>query len=253
MLLLEQAFWFVVFLCWGSFLNVVGHRIVLRNPHFCSRSRCPQCKKVIAWYDLFPLISFLLLGGKCRQCHAPISFLYPTVELLTACFFTLLINTMPLVYVPAYLFFFSALIVTVRSDAEYMLISRWTTLALIPIGIVCSFFGYIPISLVDSIIGACIGYFFLYGIAVIFEKITGQQGLGQGDLDLLAYIGSFCGVIGCWATVLLGSTTGSIVGIAYLLTTNQSGMVRIPFGPFLAIGAMVFVVGQQFFISFLIG
>ncbi len=118
-----------------------------------------------------------------------------------------------------------------------MLLSRFVTLFLVPTGFLLSAAGYLPLSLVESVLGALFGYFLLWGIARIFYLITGKEGLGQGDAELLAFIGSYLGIIGCWMTLLLGSITGSIAGIIYLLAT---GSKKIPFGPFLGLGAMTY-------------
>lgn len=157
-----------------------------------------------------------------------------------------------------YFIFFSALIVTIRTDLEKMLISRYVTLFLIPLGwllsasALISIHGLIPISLSESILGTLIGYLLLYAIAKIFYWRTGKEGMGQGDLELLAFIGSFTGPFGCWITLLLSSTIGAIYGIGCIVLAKQKSTIKIPFGPFLALGAMLFVLYQDFFIKLLL-
>ncbi len=242
----------VISLIWGSFLNVVGYRLIL-GQSITGRSRCPHCNHTITWYDLIPIISFVLLGGKCRTCHKPISWLYPFVELLTAIIMTALCLTTPTVYIPAYIIFFSALIVTIRSDIETMLISRYATVFLIPLGILLSSVGLLPITGTESVASAIVGSGLLWLIGKIFYVITGKVGMGQGDVDLLAFIGSFIGLVGLWVTIMTASLLGSIFGLSYMLATGTKHSVRIPFGPFLALGAIGYVLYAHQLIPVLFG
>jgi leader peptidase (prepilin peptidase)/N-methyltransferase len=237
--------------CWGSFLNVLGYRLV-RNEPLSGRSHCPHCHTSLAWYDLIPIVSWFLLRGSCRSCARPISWLYPAIEIITVISMLLLFTRLPFVYACTYFIFFSALIVTIRSDAETMLISRFASIYLVPVGIIASFFTLLPITVLDSIIGAASGYLFLLGIGTIFTRLRGVAGIGQGDLELLACIGAFTGIIGCWITICIASFAGSIYGIASMLAQRQHhAQTRIPFGPFLAIGALLFVLYQPLIIKLL--
>jgi len=229
----------IFFLCWGSFLNVVAYRLIKEESIIFPRSHCPCCKHQIVWYDNIPVLSWLLLTGKCRQCRKPISYLYPAIECFTALAMSALFLSVPLTYFPLYFIFFSALIVTIRSDVETMLISRFVSVYLIPIGVIGSMMGYLPITMRESMLGCMIGYAILYFTAIIFAKYRRQEGIGQGDLDLLAFIGAFVGPLGCWFTLLIGSLAGSCIGILYLLICKPENR-RLPFGPFLALGAMVY-------------
>lgn len=232
---------FVVFACWGSFLNVVAYRLIHGISIIFIPSVCPHCKTAIAWYDLIPLISWLILHGSCRTCKKPISYLYPCIEIISACLFTALSILMPADYFSAYFIFFSALIVTIRSDIEYMLISRMVTLYLVPVAFIFAWYNWLPISLYISIIGALGGYLFLYGIAYLFWLITKKEGMGQGDFDLLALIGAFTGPVGCWMSILIGSIFGSCIGIALMFIRGSYESIKIPFGPFLALGAIAYI------------
>lgn len=147
----------------------------------------------------------------------------------------------PLHYFLAYAVFFSALIVTIRSDLETMLISRFVTIYLMPLGWIFSFCNLLPITIGTSILGTIIGYAILFGIGKIFYLVTHKEGIGQGDLELLAFIGSFLGVMGCWVTLFIGSVVGSILAFAYMIITRNSKATKIPFGPFLALGAIAYV------------
>ena len=239
-------FWlfFSVFaLIWGSFLNVVACRLMNNGNIIRPRSHCPNCKTPIAWYDNIPVLSFILLGGKCRTCKKPISFLYPFIE-LSALSFVLLYAQVP-EYFFAYALFFSALLVTVRTDLEYMLISRLTTIGVIPCAWLLSYFGMLPITLYTSIVGTVVGYASLWIIAYIFYALTKKHGLGEGDFDLLALIGAFCGSGGVFITVLIGSWIGTFISIVYIIAAKKNLQAKIPFGPFLAFGAMCYVIGQD--------
>ncbi len=230
-----------LFLCWGSFLNVVAYRLI-QSQNITGRSRCIECKSFIAWYDNIPVISYILLKGSCRTCSKPISWLYPAIELFTAIVMTLLYLSLDLRYFFGHFVLFSALIVTIRSDLETLLISRWVTIALVPVGIIMSFTDHIPISPINSIIGAAGGYLILWIIAMLFYAVTRKEGIGHGDFDLLACIGAFTGIVGVWIAMLIGSLLGSILGIAYLAYKGKyQRYMKLPFGPFLALGAIIYV------------
>lgn len=212
-----------------------------RSLDLTGRSRCPHCATTIAWYDLIPVLSWLLLNGRCRTCHQPISSLYPLTELLTALIGTYAYFALPPTYWLGYGLFFSALIVSVRSDLECMLISRLATIYLVPIAFFLSPYNLLPISLTHSVFGALVGYGALWLVATLFTRFTGKQGMGLGDLDLLCFIGAFTGPIGVWISILVGSLTGSGIGLCYLLAQSRAFNTKIPFGPFLALGATLFV------------
>lgn len=239
-------------LCWGSFLNVLSHRLIRGVDIVFQRSRCPLCQKNISWFDLIPVLSWLLLQGKCRQCRGAISALYPFIEILTPLIMIPLILWTPLRYIPAYFLFFSALIVTIRSDIEHLLISRFVTLFLIPVGLLLSSVNALPITFLDSLIGALLGYGFLLAIASLFRWITKKDGMGQGDLELLAFIGSFTGIIGCWMSLLIGSILGTLYGLLCTPLSKKTS-VKIPFGPFLSFGAISYVLWQQSILNALFG
>jgi leader peptidase (prepilin peptidase)/N-methyltransferase len=226
-------------------LNVLAYRLVFEKDIVWTRSACPSCNTQLAWYDLIPVFSWLFLRGMCRSCKKPISLFYPCIELLTVFVLSALYFAMPSQFFFAYFIFFSALIVTIRSDLETMLISRFMTCYLIPVGLGCSAVGLLPIDLIDSVGGALLGYGFLWAVSRVFFWITQKQGIGQGDLELLAFIGSFTGVSGCWMSLTIGSIFGSLVGLSYVAIARTGFSVKIPFGPFLASGAIVYVLFQE--------
>lgn len=223
----------------------MGHRILRDQSIILPGSYCPHCKRCVAWYDNIPLLSYFLLSGKCRYCHEKISYLYPLIESVTALTLFALVQLVDSHYWLAYGFFFSALIVTIRTDLEQMLISRYATLLLIPFGWVLSAIDRLPISLYESVIGSIIGYAILFIVAKSFRWATGKDGMGQGDLELLAFIGAFIGPAGCGMTLFIASTIGAIFGITYTSLFNQNKTTMIPFGPFLALGAIIYTLFQN--------
>lgn len=192
-----------------------------------------------------------MLRARCRHCLQSISILYPFIELLTLLSIGALYLLIPAIFWFPYTFFFATLIVSIRTDLEHMLISRMMTLYLVPIGFILSFFELLPITPFESALGAIIGFGFLYSINHLFYALTNKQGIGEGDFDLLAYIGSFTGIIGCWMALTIASLLGAIIGSLYLIITNQERATRIPFGPFLAISAIIFVLFQEQIITLL--
>jgi len=242
-------FLLLIFLAWGSYLNSLGHRLLHLEDFFKTRSFCPSCKLKIAWYDNLPIISWLLLQARCRSCKQSISWLYPFIEIITPISLYALWHMTSPHFFPAYFIFFSALIVTIRTDFDEMLISRFVTLYLIPIGLIAAYFHYLPLSFNMAIIGSVIGYSLLWIVKKLTTYLTHQEGLGQGDLELLALIGAFTGPLGCWISLLIGSVVGTIYGLLYMVIF-QTKIIKIPFGPYLSFGAIIFVLFQNFFIHY---
>lgn len=254
----------IFFLSWGSFLNVVAYRSICDKPFLKKRSSCNYCNKTISWYDNIPVLSWIILKAKCRLCKKPISILYPFVETLTAIVMTFLFfkffsfkgffifhsqNIFPFV---AYFIFFTALIIAIRTDLQALVIPQLFSLWLIPLGLLFSFLGFTQINLLQSMIGAVVGYGSLWIVAKIFKLITKKDGLGVGDMELLGFIGSFLGPLGVWFSILIGSFAGLLIGGSYLLFAKKSKMTPIPFGPFLALGATIYFFFKSYLILFFI-
>ncbi|HJZ22892.1 MAG TPA: prepilin peptidase [Candidatus Babeliales bacterium] len=227
-------------LIWGSFLNMIAYRLI-HGGFKRSRSFCPHCKATIHWYDNIPIISYILLWGSCRACKKSISILYPVIEILTPVLLLLLYYRVPDYFFWPYFLYFSALIVTIRTDLETMLISRFATLFLIPVFWLLAIFNFLPISFFESIFGACSAFVCLYLVARIFVYFMGKEGMGQGDIDLLGFIGACTGFVGWWFSLLLGSMIGSFIGIILILLNRDIRSQKIPFGPFLSIGAILYI------------
>lgn len=246
--ILNNLLWAFLFLSWGSFLNVVGYRLLHGVPFFGARSRCPHCNTVLAWYDLIPVVSWFWLRGRCRTCKQPISFLYPLIELITLASFWPLTTHIPPTFWLGYGLLFSALIVTIRTDLEEMIILRWCTIVILPYAFLFSAMGLLPITLNESLLGAALGFFMLWAVRRFYLLGTGEQGMGDGDPELLATIGGFVGVFGSWVTLLIASFLGSVVGIVILARHGLAARkIKLPFGPFLAVGAMLFILYQGAF------
>jgi leader peptidase (prepilin peptidase)/N-methyltransferase len=237
--MLFVLFLVLLFLCWGSFLNVVAYRMTYDKPFFTKRSYCPSCEKIISWYDNIPVISWIFLRGKCRNCKSSITILYPFTEILSAVIFTFLFfKTYPfkgLFFV--YFIFFSALIAATRTDFEEMVIPQALSLWLIPVGILSAILGYSFVPVLGSVAGAIIGYGSLWLVGKIFYYFTKREGIGVGDMELLGMIGAFLGPLGVWFSVFIGSLTACLIGGTYILITRKGRYAKIPFGPFLALGA----------------
>lgn len=232
-------------LMWGSFLNVVAFRSLQQQSIITPRSYCTHCKKSIAWYDNIPVISWLLLQGSCRMCKHAISCLYPFIEIITAYTFLLLYMQVDHAYALGYFIFISLLIIITRTDLEHMLIVPEFCLYPIIIAFFLAYTGLLPITITQSITGALVGYFSLWSIAKLYYSIADKKGLGEGDFDLFALIGAFTGLQGLFTSLLIGSWSGSIAGITYLMITKNTANTCIPFAPFLALGAVVHVLFGQ--------
>lgn len=235
--------------CWGSFLNVVATRLLHDVPLSKKRSACFSCQQTIAWYDLIPVFSWFILKGRCRSCRGPISWLYPFIELLTAVLCLALYLSIPAAYLAPYGLFISALIVTIRTDLEAMVILRYFSLWLMPLGWFFAGAGLLPITLIESLLGSLAGYSILALPAYIFKKVRGIEGMGDGDPELLAMIGAFLGPLGAWFSVLIGSVIGSCVGIALALAGRSLQETKIPYGPLLAAGALGYLFFSDYVLS----
>ncbi len=232
---------------------MLATRILHQRSLLVHRSYCPSCKHTISWYDNIPLLSYLLLKAKCRSCKARISLLYPATELIAGFLAVALysITTDPYTYV-AYTVFFSGLLAATRTDIEAMLIPQTFSLGIIPLGLTAAWFGIIQVSLLESALGALCGYGLLWAIAKIFLFATKREGMGAGDYDLLAGIGAWLGPLGIWLTLMIASCTGTVVGLVYLYCTNKARATRIPFGPFLAAGAIIYIFFRTLLLSLFI-
>ncbi len=233
----------------GSFYNVVIHRLPLGHSLIRPGSSCPSCGSGIAPYDNIPIISYLLLGGKCRQCKATISVRYPVVEALSGIFALVLFRRYGLHPQFAIEFvFFSLLLIIAFIDLDTFLIPDVLSLPGIILGLIFSFFTP-RLTWADSLIGILLGGGLLYLIAVLYGIVRHKEGLGGGDIKLLGMIGAFLGWQGVVFTVLASSVSGMIIAIPVMLRSGKGLGVAIPFGPFLALGAVFYVFWGQLFLT----
>ena len=223
----------------GSFLNVCICRLPKEESIVKPGSHCPRCKTPIRFYDNIPLMSYLLLRGKCRYCQASISIQYPIIEAVTAlCSFFLFITfgaSLSFIY---YFAFVAALIVITVIDLYYQIIPDVISLPGIGIGLLGAFI--IPrITFFESLIGIISGGGSLFLVATVYQWFFKREGMGGGDVKLLAMIGAFLGWKAVILTILLSSFIGSIIGVIVMLIKGKDFKYAIPFGPFLALGAVI--------------
>ncbi len=235
----------------GSFLNVVILRVPLGESIVSPGSRCPKCRQPIRFYDNVPILSFIILGGRCRDCGARISWRYPLIEFISACLSLGLYYKFG--FTPAYLIFFAfcaSMLVIFWIDLDHMIIPDTISLGGLIVGVIATVFGIIPgMTWKMSVIGLIFGALVLYIPAVIYEKLRGIEGLGGGDVKLLAMIGAFCGPYGALFVLIVSSLVGSLAGILNMAFRGGSSTTPIPFGPFLAFAAVFYVFAGQIIIQ----
>ena len=225
----------------GSFLNVVILRLPENKSIVFPPSRCPKCQTLIAWYDNLPILSYLLLRGKCRACRATISLQYPMVELSMALFTAALYYKLSISFeFFFYLIFLASLLVIIFIDAHHQIIPDVISLPGILIGFAGSFFNTL-VSWQSAGLGVLFGGGFLYSFALGYYFLTKRDGLGGGDIKLLAMIGAFLGWQSLLFVIFASSVTGSIIGIGAMVKQGKGGQTKIPFGPFLAGAAIVYL------------
>ena len=248
----------------GSFLNVCIYRwpndLSIVRP---SRSFCPGCEATIAWYDNVPLLSFARLGGKCRACQARIPWRYPLVELLTGLTFALCVWKLGLTLLALkYCVFSAILIALMATDVETRILPDEFTQGGIWVGLAFAVvapldpilaplflpYGTDPrwLSLFEAAFGAAFSSGSIWFVGWMYEKIRHREGLGFGDVKLIAMAGAFLGLQGAIMTLLLGSLAGSILGLAYIKLTRQDpNTYELPFGTFLGAAALVLALYAQ--------
>ena len=236
----------------GSFLNVCIVRIPKGESIMRPPSHCPSCKTPIPFYDNIPLVSYLWLGGRCRFCREQFSVRYFFVELLTAVLAVAVLARFGSgIAFLANFIFVAALVVISFIDFEVKIVPDAISLPGIALGLVLSLVQWpwppdyltIPPSPLSSLIGVLIGGGFLLSVAWAYQFFTGVEGMGGGDVKLLAMIGAFLGWPSVPITLFFASLTGSVIGLGLMWKTGAGGKYALPFAPFLCLGA----IGHLFF------
>ncbi|SFT70594.1 leader peptidase (prepilin peptidase) / N-methyltransferase [Pseudoalteromonas sp. DSM 26666] len=274
---MQNHLWFylttigLVSLCIGSFLNVVIYRLplmmqkewqtecrlLLADELTCPKAKqtseyttdtfnlvkpnscCPKCKAAIKPWQNIPIISWLLLKGKCAICNNPISVRYPLVEAITAILSLVVAYTFGATeQALLYIVVTWALVALTFIDIDHMLLPDQLTLPLLWLALIASVMGY-TIAPSDAIIGAACGYLSLWSVFWLFKLITGKEGMGYGDFKLLAVFGAILGWQSLLTIILLSSVVGAVIGIALLSIQGKDKATPIPFGPYLAIAGWI--------------
>jgi leader peptidase (prepilin peptidase)/N-methyltransferase len=233
----------------GSFLNVIILRLPEEKSIVFPASHCPKCQHAIRVYDNIPLISYLFLKGRCRDCGGSISGRYPLVEGLTA-ILSLLIYWkfgLSLQYLCVFVFTCSLVVITFI-DLDHQIIPDVISLPGIPVFFLAAVF-VMNLPFLDAFLGFLIGGGVLYSVAFVYELITKREGMGGGDIKLLAMIGAFLGWQSLLFVLLISSFAGAAVGIAIMIAKGRDMKYAVPFGPFLSLGAIAYL----FFGAYLYG
>jgi leader peptidase (prepilin peptidase)/N-methyltransferase len=236
----------------GSFLNVCIFRLPAETSIVKPRSQCPHCKHPLRYYDNIPLISFFFLRGKCRDCGGAISWRYPLVELITALLALLLFLKFGLTLSFLIYFIFTAVLIVITFiDLDHQIIPDILTLPGIPIFFLAAIF-LVKIPWMEALIGLLIGGGVLLAIAFVYELLTKREGMGGGDIKLLAMIGGFLGWKSLIFILLFSSLAGAIVGITAMIIKKQDMKYAVPFGPFLSAAAVAYLFWGEAFMRLLV-
>jgi leader peptidase (prepilin peptidase)/N-methyltransferase len=221
----------------GSFLNVCIHRLPREQSLVWPSSHCPGCQAPLGWYDNIPLVSYILLRGRCRRCGMRISPMYPAVELATALLFAGAFVTFGSVLLISRLVFGCAMLVLLVIDLQHRILPNVITLPGIVAGFAFSLVS--PPGWVSSLAGIVAGGGVLLLLSEAYYRVRGEEGLGMGDVKMLAMIGAFLGWQLMLVTLVLSSCLGSVVGLSLIALKKGDMKYALPFGSFLAIGAAV--------------
>ena len=259
------VFGFLFGASFGSFFNVIIYRLPREESIVMPGSHCMKCNEPIQWFDNIPLLSYIILGGKCRHCKEPYSIRYFFVELLTGVLFALVVNkyfylipdgmyfTM-LAMVILHFYFVGGFVVLTFIDIDHKIIPNEITFSGVPIGLLASLaFPLLMMGqeshlmgLLYSFIGAVVGGGFLYAVGAVGKKIMQKEVMGFGDVKLLALIGAFIGWKLTLLTIILSSFAGTLIGVMLIATRKAEWQSQIPFGPYIVLGALIsFFVGNN--------
>ena len=234
---------------WGSFANVCIYRLPLSKGVVSGRSFCPNCKKLITWKDNIPVISFLFLNGKCRNCKKKISSQYLLIELITIVHF-LVIYYLFGITITTLLFLILGLsfIIIFFIDLKHYIIPNILTFPLMIIGFIKSFDPNLnPIfpNFINSLIGGIFGYFVIWSIIYFYKQVRKKEGMGLGDAKLLSAIGFWFGWISIPFVIFLSSIIALLFVIPSLIKKSKKLSSQIPFGPYIIIGTLIYLIFES--------
>jgi prepilin signal peptidase PulO-like enzyme (type II secretory pathway) len=227
---------FVLGLCIGSFLNVLIDRLPHDEDIFITRSHCDKCKRILRWYELIPVVSFLLQSGKCRRCHTPLSIQYPIIELITAfgCVYLFSMH-LPLQRLIPMVIIYSSLVVLFMADIKYMILPDSMIITGI-VGTILLLYGQ-PMGVIRYSLASAIGSVLVFFLLHIGTK---GKGMGFGDVKLVGFLGLFLGYPLTMLYLYTAFLTGAFIGVILIVGKKVGAKSKIPFGPFL-IGSALFV------------
>ena len=225
----------------GSFLNVLIFRIPEGQSIVLPSSHCPKCGHAVRVYDNIPIISYLILRGKCRDCHEKISVQYPVVEAITALISLFLFLKFGLSFKYLSSFIFTCALITITFiDLRHQIIPDVISLPGIPVFFLLAVF-FMNLTIWESLLGILIGGGCLFAIAFTYEIITKREGMGGGDIKLLAMLGAFLGWKSLFFILFVSSLLGAVIGVSAMIIKGQDMKYAVPFGPFLSIAAVLYL------------
>ena len=234
---------------WGSFANVCIHRLPKEQGVVSGRSHCPKCKKQIFWYDNIPLISYLLLGGKCRKCKKKISIQYIFVELISIFSFFSIYYLYGITLTTLLLMILSlSFIIIFFIDLKHFIIPNLITFPMMALGFIKSFdpnLNSIFPNYILSILGGLFGYGIIWSITFFYKQIKKKEGMGLGDAKLLSVIGFWFGLKAIPFVIFLSSTIALISVIPDLIKKSKKMSSKIPFGPYIIVGTLVYLILEK--------
>ena len=238
---------FILGSLWGSFSNVCIYRLPNSGNVAKGRSFCPDCKNKIKWFDNIPFFSYLFLKGKCRQCSKPISFQYFIVELLTAISFVLIFHIYGVSITTLLLLILSIFFIIIFFiDLKHFIIPNVLTFPLMAIGFLKSFDPNLNQTIfpnyINSLIGGLFGYSIIWLIIFFYKNIRKKEGMGLGDAKLMAVIGFWFGWVSIPFTIFISSVVALIIVVPSLINQSKKMSSEIPFGPYIIIGCIVYII-----------
>ena len=234
---------------WGSFANVCIYRLPKKQDVVSGRSYCPKCKKKIVWYDNIPIISYFLLGGKCRKCKKKISIQYSLVEFISIFSFFTLYYLYGITLTTLLLMILSlSLIVIFFIDLKHFIIPNSITFPMMALGFIKSFdpnLDSIFPNYILSLLGGLFGYGIIWSITFLYKQIKKKEGMGLGDAKLLSVLGFWFGLKAVPFVIFLSSAIALISVIPDLMKKSKTMSSQIPFGPYIILGALVYLILEK--------